>query len=173
MVGMIVTVRGGDWVLDKTVKFVYAGWLLIAELDGDNELLRSYTWGRDLSGGLDAAGGVGGLMAVKDHVADQTFWPVYDDKGNVMALVDADDENHPVVASIEYGPYGELTAVDGLPGSGIDRSNVADVCPFLFSTKYLDAELAPSGGLYYYGCRYYEPTAGKWLNRDPLAEEAG
>jgi hypothetical protein len=27
--------------------------------------------------------------------------------------------------------------------------------------------------LYYYGYRYYEPTAGKWLSRDPIAERGG
>jgi RHS repeat-associated protein len=132
--------------------------------------------GRDLSGGLAGAGGIGGLMAVKHHAGDfagRTFWPVCDDQGNVVALVDADAPSHPVVASMEYGPFGELLAVDGAPYSGIDRSTLAELCPLLFSTKYLDAELAPSGGLYYYGYRYYEPTAGKWLSRDPIAEQGG
>ena len=159
----------GGWALVKTVKFAYAGWLLLAELDEDNNLLRSYTWGRDASGGLDGAGGVGGLMAVRDHVGGRTYWPVYDGQNNVTALVDAEDEDHPVLATMEYGPYGELMAVDAPAGSPIDRTTVADYCPFLFSTKYLDAEV----GLYYYGYRYYEPGAGRWLNRDPLAEEGG
>lgn len=172
----------GDWEAepDKVVKFVYAGPLLVAELDGNDTLLRSYTWGRDLSGGLAGAGGIGGLMAVKHHagpLAGRTFWPVCDDQGNVVALVDADAPNHPVVASMEYGPFGELIAVDGVVGLApyfnVNRSTLAELCPLLFSTKYLDAELAPSGGLYYYGYRYYEPTAGKWLSRDPIAEEGG
>jgi RHS repeat-associated protein len=32
--------------------------------------------------------------------------------------------------------------------------------------KYLDDET----GLYYYGYRYYNPTTGRWLSRDPIAE---
>ncbi len=110
-----------------------------------------YTWGRDLSAGLQGAGGIGRLMAVRDHAAGRTLWPAYDDRGNVTALVDAAE--HTVLAAIEYGPYGQLLAVDAAPGAGIDRTNLAALCPLLFSTKYLDAELLPSGGLYYYGRR--------------------
>ncbi|MCK9316433.1 MAG: hypothetical protein M0Q48_09875 [Verrucomicrobia bacterium] len=52
-----------DWMgrrISKTVKtngvtsysrkFLYDGWNLIAELDGNNALVRSYTWGLDASG---------------------------------------------------------------------------------------------------------------------------
>jgi RHS repeat-associated protein len=35
-----------------------------------------------------------------------------------------------------------------------------------FSTKYQDTET----GLYYYGYRYYNPSTGRWLNRDPIGE---
>jgi RHS repeat-associated protein len=41
--------------------------------------------------------------------------------------------------------------------------------PFLFSTKYYDWET----GLYYYGYRYYDPSMGRWPNRDPLGEAGG
>ncbi len=39
----------------------------------------------------------------------------------------------------------------------------------LFSTKYYDWET----GLYYYGYRYYSPTIGRWLSRDPIGEKGG
>ena len=38
--------------------------------------------------------------------------------------------------------------------------------PFRFSTKYADNE----SGLLYYGYRYYNPSAGRWLSRDPIGE---
>jgi RHS repeat-associated protein len=41
--------------------------------------------------------------------------------------------------------------------------------PFLFSTKYFDAE----SSLYYYGYRYYQPSSGRWLSRDPIEEIGG
>src|ERR1041384_504045 len=38
--------------------------------------------------------------------------------------------------------------------------------PF-FSTKFQDDET----GLLYYGYRYYNPSTGRWLERDPIEEE--
>lgn len=40
---------------------------------------------------------------------------------------------------------------------------------FGFSTKYTDEESA----LLYYGFRYYQPTTGRWLTRDPIEEQGG
>ena len=40
---------------------------------------------------------------------------------------------------------------------------------FQFSTKYEDEE----SGLLYYGYRHYDPTHGRWLNRDPIEERGG
>jgi RHS repeat-associated protein len=41
--------------------------------------------------------------------------------------------------------------------------------PFRFSTKYTDEE----SDLVYYGYRYYSPSLGRWINRDPIEEEGG
>ena len=40
---------------------------------------------------------------------------------------------------------------------------------FRFSTKQLDAET----GMNYYGYRYYAADSGRWINRDPIAENGG
>jgi hypothetical protein len=56
------------WAPRSTIKFAYAGWLLLAELDGNNRLLRSYVWGQDSAGSITGGGGgVGGLLAVRVH----------------------------------------------------------------------------------------------------------
>jgi RHS repeat-associated protein len=65
-----------------------------------------------------------------------------------------------IAARYEYGPFGELLRATGL---------MAKVNPFLFSTKYYDWET----GLYYYGYRYYDPSTGRWPNRDPIGEAGG
>jgi RHS repeat-associated protein len=44
---------------------------------------------------------------------------------------------------------------------------MAKVNPFMFSTKFYDWET----GLYYYGHRYYNPSTGRWLSRDPAEED--
>jgi RHS repeat-associated protein len=46
---------------------------------------------------------------------------------------------------------------------------MAKANPFRWSTKYCDEET----GLVYYGHRFYNPTLGRWLNRDPKQEEGG
>jgi RHS repeat-associated protein len=45
----------------------------------------------------------------------------------------------------------------------------ANANPFRFSTKLQDDE----SDLLYYGFRYYNPSAGRWENRDPLQENGG
>jgi len=39
----------------------------------------------------------------------------------------------------------------------------------LYSTKPWNADT----GLYYYGYRYYHPRSGRWISRDPIAEDGG
>jgi RHS repeat-associated protein len=138
----------------STNQFVYDGWNLVAELQPGNTLVRGYMWGSDLSGTMQGAGGVGGLLAVCQYgTATTNCFVAFDGNGNVMALVDSVDGA--VVANYEYGPFGEPIRMTGAMG----KNN-----PFRFSTKYDDDE----SDLLYYGYRYYKPSTGTWLSRDPL-----
>lgn len=154
---------GAVWAVASHTLFVYDGWNLLAELDalGSNRLIRSYGWGIDLSGSIQGAGGVGGLLMVTAHAAvaeAATHLVAYDGNGNVAGLVSAADGS--LSAQYDYDPFGEPRLVDG----PIARAN-----PFQFSTKYTD----PETGLLYYGFRYYAPSTGRWLNRDPIGEAGG
>lgn len=149
---------GSAWVVTLSLKFVYDGWNLIAELNGtNNTAIRSYMWGSDLSGSMQAAGGAGGLIAVNDAVQGVQF-ATFDRNGNVAALFKAADGT--VSAIYEHGPFGEL-----LKSSGA----MAKANPIRFSTKYQDDETE----LLYYGYRYYDPRAGIWKSRDPIGERGG
>jgi RHS repeat-associated protein len=127
------------------------------EVDGEDQPIRSYAWGLDLSGSQQGAGGVGGLCFETEHATNVTYHASFDYNGNLTSL------RNPVGgtgARYEYGPFGEsLTARDALAGTN----------PFRFSTKYTDAET----GLLYYGYRYYNASLGRWLSRDPIEEEDG
>jgi RHS repeat-associated protein len=46
---------------------------------------------------------------------------------------------------------------------------MASANSFRFSTKYQDDETS----LLYYGYRYYNPSTGRWMSRDPIEEEGG
>ncbi len=143
-------------VPQSTNLFLYEGWNLIGELAPNDSLIRSYVWGTDLSGSPQGAGGVGGLVEMS--YAGTNCFVAYDGNGNVAALVNAADGT--VAANYEYGPFGEVVRQTG---------PMAKANPIRFSTKYQDNE----SDLVYYGYRYYDPSTGKWLNRDPLGEEDG
>jgi hypothetical protein len=143
----------GAYVPQYTNKFGYNGWNLIAEFNcygtaNSATLARSYLWGSDLSGTMQGAGlprqsgatagGVGGLIAIKDSSLG-THFAAFDGNGNVAVLVNAADGTNSAV--YEYGPFGELLRATG---------PMAKANPFRFSTKYQDDET----DLLYYGYHY-------------------
>lgn len=158
----------GGWSLDSDIQFIYDDWNLVAEIQSVSSslsALKTYTWGMDLSGSLQGAGGVGGLLAVASSdlsEGDAAYAPAYDFNGNIIAYIDPEStgETELVVAEFEYGPFGELIRATG---------SKADEFSFRFSTKYEDAET----GLLYYGFRYYDRVTGRWLSRDPIEEQGG
>ena len=108
--------------------------------------------------------------------------------GNVSPLVDSADGG--LDAKYEYGAFGKTLRVSG--------TTITDDNPFRFSTKYTDSDgarqrvdgdaegvarraeeagapwaLMRQSGLIYYGFRYYSPSLGRFLNRDPLGELGG
>ena len=99
---------------------------------------------------------MGGLLWARFGPAPQ--FVAYDGNGNVAALVHG--TTGAVTAQYEYGPFGELLRATGTWA----KSN-----PFRFSTKYQDDE----SDLLYYGYRYYNPSTGRWLSRDPIEEADG
>jgi len=136
-----------------TRMYVYDGWNLVQEVIGTST--NNYIWGLDLSGSLQGAGGIGGLLSANLN-GTQAFY-FYDANGNVSDLAGVSGNN---LAHYEYDPYGNITVSD---------YSLASANPFRFSTKYLDEET----GLYYYGFRYYAPQLGRWVSRDTLREAGG
>src|SRR5207249_6676056 len=140
------------------VRYLYDAMLVIQERDGNNLPTVSYTRGSDLSGSLQEAGGIGGLLARTDHGQLATGNPqahAYyhsDGNGNITALVNT---NGAVVAGYHYDPYGNLLGMSG---------PLAEANRYRFSSK----EHHPNSGLYYYGFRNYDPSLQRWVNQDPL-----
>jgi RHS repeat-associated protein len=148
-----------NFIEQSTVRFLYDGWNLVAILNSQSSLLQSFLWGQDLSGTMDEAGGVGGLLMMTQHTpAVSRHFAAYDGNGNVAALINAG--NSSVSARYEYSPFGETQRATG----ALARDN-----PIRFSSKFTDEE----SGLVYYGYRYYSPELGRWINRDPIEEVGG
>ena len=150
-----------EWENIETRIFVYDDWNLIHEtiyaIGGSitNITEIQYFWGLDLSGTLQGAGGVGGLLAVSRN--GQLYFPTFDNNGNVTKYI---DESGNIVAAYEYDDFGRTISQSG---------PLADFFRHRFSTKYYD----PETGAYYYINRFYSPDWHVWLNRDPLAENGG
>jgi RHS repeat-associated protein len=139
-----------------TNRLIYDGWNLIVTLHSYLTPANYFYWGSDLSGSLQGAGGVGGMLWARFGPVPQ--FAAYDGNGNVMALVHG--TSGALTAQYEYGPFGELLTATG---------SWATSNPFRFSTKYQDSET----GHYYYGYRFYNAATGRWLNRDPIDELGG
>ena len=149
----------GNWSPpDGHSVYFYDGWNLVHEIRVSGSYQTShvdYFWGPDLSGTLQRAGGVGGLVAVS--VDGDFYFPGYDNNGNVVGYW---DESGSLVAEYAYDAFGNTISSSG---------SMASVFPHRFSTKYYDAET----DLYYYGYRYYSPSLGRWISRDPIEERGG
>src|SRR6266511_5723635 len=154
---IVSTWNGSAYVAASTNKFLYDAWNPVAEFDSTNGVIGSYMWGLDLSGAPQGAGGVGGLLASKPTAANALFI-TYDGNGNVTGLIDATTGT--TTGQFEYGPFGETIRL---------TPNANNLSPFRFSTKYSDDE----SDFLYYGFRYYNPSTGRWLSRDPIEEQGG
>jgi RHS repeat-associated protein len=151
------------WVQTNEVHYVYDGNLVLQERDQNNVPQVSYTRGRDLSRGLQGAGGIGGLLARSDNRllagADPGAHVYYhaDANGNITCLVNT---NQAIVAKYLYDPYGNVLSQSG---------SLAEANLYRFSSK----ESHVNSGLVYYGYRLYDPNLQRWPNRDPIAELGG
>lgn len=135
-----------DWVASSTLKFVYDGSQMVAELDGQNQLLQSYAWGPD-----------GRLLSITDN----TFGPptnyqvVTDGSGSVVELLDS--FSGLVAASYQYDPWGNPLSATG---------PAANVSPFRWQGEFYDA----SFGGYYMGAREGSARLHIFLSPDPSGE---
>ncbi|HWQ90055.1 MAG TPA: RHS repeat-associated core domain-containing protein [Clostridia bacterium] len=154
------TWSGGAWVKTNEVRYVYDRRLVIQERDANNLSLVTYTRGKDLSGGFEGAGGIGGMLARTDNRltgVDAHSYYHFDGNGNVVSMINT---NGTVVARYSYDPFGNILAKSG---------PLADVNLYRFSSK----EYHPNSGLVYYLYRYYDPNLQRWVNRDPIQEDGG
>jgi len=75
----------GSWTETNEVHFIYDGNLVIQERDSNSVVQVTYTRGNDLSGSLQGAGGIGGLLARTD-TNGSVFYHA-DGNGNITCLI--------------------------------------------------------------------------------------
>ena len=118
------TWQSSTWVKTNEVRYVYDGRLVVQERDANNLALVSYTRGNDLSGTMQGAGGIGGLLARTDNgqlIAGSSLAHAYyqaDGNGNITALVNTNQ-----LLAARYDSLGQVTSgkkywSDGAPVPG-------------------------------------------------------
>jgi RHS repeat-associated protein len=155
---------GGDgclWSVPNETWYIYDGWRVIQERDGNNTPTVSYTRGTDLSGSLESAGGIGGLLARSSGYSGGN-WTTHnfyfaDGNGNITYMLNS---SQAMVASYRYDPFGNMISSSG---------TLANANVYRFSTK----EIHANSGMYYYLFRFYDPNLQRWINRDPILEWGG
>jgi RHS repeat-associated protein len=149
------TWSGSAWLTNTVTKYVYDGNLAIQERDNNGLPAVTYTRGNDLSGTVQGAGGIGGLLARTDAgllaVGSPSAHAFYhaDGNGNITALLNL---SQALVAKYLYDPFGNVLSQSG---------SLADANLYRFSSK----EFHKNSGLVYYLYRYYEPSFQRWVNR--------
>jgi RHS repeat-associated protein len=161
-----------SYLLTNEVRYVYDGNLVFQERWFQPQLSTTipqqavtYTRGRDLSGSLQGAGGIGGLLARTSNsdllspISSLGAHAYYhsDGNGNITCLIST---NQQLVAKYVYDPFGNTLSMSG---------PLAEESLYRFSGK----EVHPSSGLVCYPFRFYWPAVQKWLSRDPLQEGGG
>jgi RHS repeat-associated protein len=149
------TVRGNGRIVSDQ-RFVYDAFKCVAVVDAvSNRIARTFVWDpteTTLTRPLVAT------------LADENVVAYYfvDASKNVAFLVPNGGTPEDGVR-YSYDPFGKITAT---VGTNSLAQTLAMVNPFGFSSEHSDSET----GLVYYNFRYYNPTFGNWLSRDPLFE---
>ena len=127
-------------------RYVYDGPHVIAEYDGNNNLLRKYIYGPGIDQPVS-------MIEVADNNA--AYYYHYDALGSVIALSDSTGDT---VQTYEYSVFGEPAVEDA------NHTN-----PYMFAGRRYDIEI----GLYYNRARYYNPYTGRFLQTDPSGYSDG
>jgi RHS repeat-associated protein len=89
-------------------------------------------------------------MLAGERTPSGTYYYLFDELGSIVGLTDSSGS---LVNTYQYDPYGNLTSSTG---------KVAN--PWRYAGGYYDANT----GLYKFGIRYYDPSTGRWTQRDPV-----
>jgi RHS repeat-associated protein len=150
------------WSQTNEIHFIYDGNLVVQERNTNNQPVVEYTRGNDLSGTLQGAGGIGGLLArSQDSLPPTPFYAAHayyhaDGNGNITMLINS---SQTMVAKYLYNAFGDTLAQSGA---------LAAANTYRFSSKEWNA----NSGLYYYLYRFYDPNLQRWVNGDPLGDRS-
>lgn len=129
-----------------TTNYYYDGAQLIEERSMGDTIKATYVWGR----------WVDDIISMQR--TGQAYYYHTNTLGSVLAITNSAGN---VVERYDYDPYGHVSTYDG-SYSLIGSSTIGN--RYLFTGREYDIE----SGLYFYRARYYDPSLGRFMQRDPL-----
>ena len=135
-----------------TVRYVWDGNEVLAELDGSGNLLKSYAHGVEIDE----------VLYEDNAQAGQTLFFHGD---ALMSTVAISDTAGQMKESYAYDPYGNIIEAKDRAGNNLTSYSTQ----MLYTGRELDKET----GLYYNRARYYDPGLGRFISADPKGYDAG
>ncbi len=132
--------------------YVYDNEDAIAILDGNANLLKTFTYGP----GIDEP-----IIITSSDIVNHYYHA--DGVGSITVL---SDDKGTISETYTYKAYGQLTVKDSI-GLVIEKSNIGN--PYSFTARELDQE----SGLYYYRARYNDSLSGAFTQQDPIGFAGG
>jgi RHS repeat-associated protein len=148
--------NGSSWTKTNEVRYVWDGNVIIQLRDSNNVPTLTLTRGLDLSGTLQGAGGIGGLLAMTDS-SGANYYYHEDAVGSVTALMDAYEN---IVGRRTYDAFGRTLRLTG---------SKTGVNPFWYSSQLHDEDT----DFYHYKHRVYLTYPTRFANQDPIGENGG
>ena len=154
----------------KVELYAHVGGLRVAVYSGNTStkavtLIRAIAWGPDLSGTVGGAGGIGGLLSVRETSASTssrkglTMLLGHDAKGDVTSVWSADGA---YLGGYVTQAFGQVTILSGSSAYLSENQWRLASKPLEWLTGYS-----------HWGRRWYSPFLGRWVSRDPIGEAGG
>ena len=132
---------------EGAIRHVYYGVQCIADIDGQGDVVASYTWGV----------GIDNLLAIA--IGGETYYPLTDVQGTIWGYVEADNS---IVARFEYDAWGNiLSSTSSVPALATNRY------------RFQGREWSAATGHVNFRARWYDPVTGRWLSKDPIGLNGG
>jgi RHS repeat-associated protein len=131
--------------ITNTEYYVHDGVNVVADLDEDKELLRSYSY----------APGYDNIISMTSYGDNETntYFYIRNHNNSVVALI---DDNGSTAESYDYDAYGAVTVFDS-NGNELEESALGN--RYTFQGREIDW----TTGLYNFRARWYDPETGRWL----------